>query len=434
MSRPARLISFGVVLVALGLFVAGCSRTQESQIVEHIKHGLAFFQRGRPLLTDLRPVQGGWIIQRLGSDIDSLNPITLESSDGQMISGEINEGLLQLNNYTLKLEPCLALSWEVSPDQLTYTFHLRQGVKWHDGQPFTADDVKFTYDKVMDPKVDAEMLRSYFTSVKSCEVLDPYTVRFVTTDKYFKMLEEIGEMPILPRHAFATGNPDFNQNDFARSPIGTGPYKFVRWITGSQIVLDRNDDYWDKAHIRYPKRLLYEVVQEPYVAAQLLKKGEIDIFDGVSPIIWKYDLDHSRAMDKMPANHLPVPPPTTTSASTCATRSSPTSAFATPIDLLIPRDAILSQIYLSQYANKTSGYDMTTAASYKPGRAAHGVQTPRRPCRCSTTPGGRKTTVTACSTRTTSRSASRSSTARALPPRKKWSSSSRKRSATAASR
>ena len=127
-------------------------------------------------------------------------------------------------------------------------------MKWHDGEPFTADDVKYTYDKMMNPKVDAAQLRTYFENIKSCDVLDPYTVRFTATERYFKSLEMIGTLPIVPKHIFEQGEPDFNKHPYGRHPIGTGPYKFVRWDTGSQIVLERNDDYWDTAHPRYPKR------------------------------------------------------------------------------------------------------------------------------------------------------------------------------------
>ena len=364
MSRPTRFLTLGALALVAALGVAGCSQ-QRSQIIEHIKHGLAFFHRGRPLLADLHPVQGGWIIQRIGADIDSLNPLTLESSDGQMISGNINEGLLQLNNFTLKFEPCLAESWEISPDQLTYTFHLRKGVKWHDGQPFTAEDVLYTYQRIQDPKVDAAPLRSYFSNIKSCEIVDANTIRFTATERYFKTLETLGTMPILPKHAFEVGNPDFNSNDFSRHPIGTGPYKFVRWITGTQIVVERNDDYWDKAHLRYPKRIVYQVVQEPYVAAQLLKKGEVDIFDGVTPVMWKYDLDHSRAIDKCRQIIYPYP------AYNYLGFNLRNPLFSDirvrhAIDLLIPRDAILAQIYLNQYATKTSGPDPVGTPNYNP--------------------------------------------------------------------
>jgi peptide/nickel transport system substrate-binding protein len=310
------------------------------------------------------PVQGDWVVQRIDSDVDSLNPITGEDTNGDLIrSSLVCEGLLQVNNYTAKLEPCLAETWEISPDQLTYTFHLRHGVKWHDGQPFTAEDVKFTYDKVQDPKTDCPFLRVYFTTIKSCDVLDPYTVRFTASERYFKTLDAIGGLPIVPKHIFEQGEPDFNKHPFQRHPIGTGPYKFVRWDTGSQIVLERNDDYWDTAHPRYPQRIVYEVIEEPYVAAQLVKKDEIDVFDKVAPLIWQHSLAGSPSMTRLhkivytyPAYQyvgynlrLPV-------FSDIRVRHA--------IDLLMPRDEIISKIYLGQYASKTSGYDLPSAPSY----------------------------------------------------------------------
>jgi peptide/nickel transport system substrate-binding protein len=355
MSFPARLRLLEAVALTT-LLLGGCSRQNEPPAPP---------AQGRPLISDLRPIQGDWVVQRIGADIDSLNPVILESADGQVISSQINEGMLQLNNFTLKLEPCLAETCEISPDQLTYTFHLRHGVKWHDGEPFTADDVKYTYDKVQDPKVDCPFLRIYFTNIKSCEVLDPYTVRFVATERYFKTLEMIGELAIVPKHVFEKGDPDFNTNDFQRHPIGTGPYKFVRWDTGSKIVVERNDDYWDTTRPRYPKRLVYEVIQEPYIAAQLLKKGEIDVFDNVSPIIWKYDLEHSPAMKQCREIVYPFPSYNYLGFNLRLPLFSDIRVRHA-IDLLMPRDEILAQIYLNQYANETSGFDPPSSRNYNP--------------------------------------------------------------------
>ncbi len=318
-----------------------------------------------PPVTDLNPVQGDWVVQRIDSDIDTLNPVTGESANGQWLSWiVINEGMLQMDNSTLKLEPCLAESWEISPDQLTYTFHLRHGVKWHDGEPFTADDIKFTYDRIQDPKVDGAPVRSYFTNIKSCEVLDPYTVRFVATERYFKTLEVLGTYIVaLPRHVFAKGDPDFNKNEFGRHPIGTGPYKFVRWITGSQIVVERNDDYWDKAHPRYPKRIIYQVLEEPYVAAQLLKKGEIDVFDRVDPIQWERELKPSASMQHLHEIVYPFPSYSYMGFNLRLPLFSDIRVRHA-IDLLVPRDKIIAEVYLNQYANKTSGYDPASVPSY----------------------------------------------------------------------
>ena len=356
MSFPAPFRLLGGVILTACLF-SGCSRQDEMP-----KSSAA----GRPLLSDLHPVQGDWVVQRIASDIDSLNPITLESADGQVISALVNEGMLQLNNFTLKLEPCLAESYEISPDQLTYTFHLRHGVKWQDGAPFTADDVKYTYDRVQDPKVDCPFLRIYFTNIKSCEVLDPYTVRFIASERYFKTLEMVGELAIVPKHILEKGESDFNKHPFGRHPIGTGPYKFVRWDTGAQIVLERNDAYWDMAHPRYPKRLVYEVIQEPYIAAQLLKKGEIDVFDAVSPIIWKFDLEHSPSLKQCHQIVYPFPAYNYLGFNLRLPLFSDIRVRHA-IDLLIPRDEIMAEIYLNQYANKTSGFDPPSTRNYNPG-------------------------------------------------------------------
>ena len=355
MSLSARFPHFaGIALLAL--LLGGCSRPGQILVSTTPAH---------PLASDTQPVPGDWVVQRISADIDSLNPVTSQAADAQWLCWNvINEGMLQMNNYTLKLEPCLAVSWEISPDQLTYTFHLRHGVKWHDGTPFTADDIKFTYDKIMDPKVDAAPLRSYFTNIKSCEVLDPYTVRFVATERYFKTLEVLGTYIVaIPRHVFEKGDPDFNKNEFGRHPIGTGPYKFVRWDTGSQIVVERNDDYWDKDHPRYPERIIYQIVQEPYIAAQLLKKGEIDVFDAVSPIIWKYDLEHSPAMKKAHEIVYPFPPYNFLGFNLRLPLFSDIRVRHA-IDLLLPRDEMLAQIYLNQFANKTSGYDPPSVPTY----------------------------------------------------------------------
>jgi peptide/nickel transport system substrate-binding protein len=348
---PVRLL---MTALLAGLTLAACSRQEDT----------ASPKSDETLANPGPPVQGDLVIERIGSDVDTLNPLTCQTTDGQWLSENvINEGLLQMNNYTLKLQPCLAESWEISPDQLTYTFHLRHGVKWHDGEPFTADDVKFTYDKLMDPKVDAAPIRSYFTTVKSCEVLDPYTVRFVATERYFKTLEVIGTfMPICPKHVLEQGNPDFNTHPFGRHPIGTGPYKFVRWDTGAQIVVERNDDYWAGA-IHYPKRMIFQIIEEPYVAAQLLKKGQIDVFDGVSPILWKHDLEGTRSMDHLHETVYDFP---AYSYMGFNLRSPLFSDIRVrhAIDLLMPRDEIIKEIALGKYASKTSGYDPPSEPSY----------------------------------------------------------------------
>lgn len=350
---PRTLICL-LAAAALAVLPTGCSRQQPAPT--------ASGPQTPPTSFDPTPVQGDWVIQRIDSDIDTLNPLTVSTANGQVISSNISEGMLKMDPFTLKLEPCLAESYEISPDQLTYTFHLRKGVKWHDGEPFTAEDVKFSYDKVQDPKVDCPFLRLYFNNIKSCEVIDPYTVRFTATERYFKTLEAVGGLSILPKHVFDKDPTDFNKHPFGRHPIGTGPYKFVRWDTGSQIVLERNDDYWE-GPTHYPKRLVFQVLEENYVATQLLKKGEIDVFEKVSPIDWEREIKNSPAMSRLHELVYDYP------AYSYIGYNLRNPIFSDirvrhAIDLLIPRDEIISQIYLNQYATKTSGYDMPASPSY----------------------------------------------------------------------
>ena len=346
MSFPASF-RLWVGLVLLVCLLSACSRQNDSPPPT---------TTGRPLVSDLKPVQGDWVIQRIDSDVDTLNPAVTQTTNGALISSLICEGMLHTNYYTLKLDPMLAESYEISPDQLTYTFHLRHGVKWHDGEPFTADDVKFTYDKVMDPKSDTAPLRSYLTTVKSCDVLDPYTVRFVTSERYFKTLEVLGTfLQIVPKHVFANGDPSFDKNEYGRHPIGTGPYKFLRWDTGARLVLERNDNYWG-GPITYPSRLVFEIIEEPYVATQLLKKGDIDAIDHVSPIQWVRELKDSRSMKRLRQIVYPYP------AYNYLGFNLRDPLFQDirvrhAIDLLIPRQKILDQVYLTDYGTETAGYD-----------------------------------------------------------------------------
>ena len=102
------------------------------------------------------PVDGDWLIYHLSAEPATLNPITAtDAYEGTVNNGKIYETLIERNNETLELEPLLAESWEVSEDKLKYTFKIREGIKWHDGTPFTSEDVVFSYKTIMNPKVTA---------------------------------------------------------------------------------------------------------------------------------------------------------------------------------------------------------------------------------------------------------------------------------------
>jgi peptide/nickel transport system substrate-binding protein len=229
------------------------------------------------------PADGDWLIYHLGAEPATLNPITAtDAYEGIVNSGNVYETLLKRDNDTLELEPLLAESWTISDDKLTYTFKIKKGVKWQDGVPFTADDIVFSYKTIMDPKVDAPQLRSYYQEIKDVRALDEHTVQFTYARPYFLALEFCGGIPIVPKHIFEKG--DFNTNPAGRSPIGTGPYRFVKWTTGSEIVLEKNDDYWgEKPHL---KKVIFRIITDPSVALQVLKRQELDVAS-LTPIQWE---------------------------------------------------------------------------------------------------------------------------------------------------
>ncbi|MGH7890175.1 MAG: peptide-binding protein, partial [Thermodesulfobacteriota bacterium] len=233
--------------------------------------------------SDAEPVDGDWLIYNLSAEPANLNPITAtDAYETTVNSGNVYETLVRRDNKTLEIVPLLADSWEISEDKLVYTFYIKKGIKWHDGVPFTSQDVVFSYNKIIDPKVDSPQLRNYYQDIRKVEALDDYTVRFTYARPYFLALEFCGGMPIVPEHIFEKG--DFNTNPAGRSPVGTGPYKFAKWNTGSEIILEKNEDYWGKKpHI---KRIVFKIINDPSVAFQVLKREDLDL-TGLTPIQWE---------------------------------------------------------------------------------------------------------------------------------------------------
>ena len=231
---------------------------------------------------DSLPQDGDWLIYHISAEPATLNPVTATDVYESIInSGNIYETLVKRDNKTLEIIPLLAKSWDISDDKLEFTFHLKEGINWQDGTPFTSEDVVFSYKKIMDPKVDSARLKSYYQEIKSVVALDKFTVKFTYARPYFLALEFCGGMPLVPKHIFESG--DFNKNPAGRHPVGTGPYKFLSWETGREIVLERNNDYWGaKPHL---DKIVFRIINDPNVAFQVLRKGDID-FAGLTPIQW----------------------------------------------------------------------------------------------------------------------------------------------------
>ncbi|MDZ4859674.1 MAG: peptide-binding protein, partial [Candidatus Hydrogenedentes bacterium] len=153
-----------------------------------------------------------------------------------------------------------------------------------DGTPLTANDVKFTFDVIRDPKNETMDLRNYFQDITACEVVDDYTVRYECAKPYFRHMLMIGGLPIFPKHIYGQG--DFNTHEYNRKPVGSGPYKFELWETNGQIVLARNPDYWNPAQQPNLDKLVWRIITDPDSALEVFMRGDVDSI-GLTPEQWE---------------------------------------------------------------------------------------------------------------------------------------------------
>ena len=194
-----------------------------------------------------------------------------------MIAGNIYESLLR---YDEKLNPLpsLAKSWEISPDQTVYTFKLQEGVKWHDGKPFTADDVVFTLDKFL-REVHPRWRPIVNAQVKAIEKVDDLTIRVSLKQPFgpFMLSQEVASAPMIPKHIYE--GTDFRANPANNTPIGTGPMKFGEWRKGSYVKLVRNEEYWDKGK-PYLDEMYFQFIPDAAARAVAYETGKVDVLTG----------------------------------------------------------------------------------------------------------------------------------------------------------
>ncbi len=175
------------------------------------------------------------------ADARTLVPILAADSASSEICSMIFNGLVKYDK-DVSLVGDLAESWEIQDDGLQIVFHLRKNVSWHDGAPFTAGDVEFTYSKLIDPGVKTPYSGD-FERVESFEIIDDHTVKVKYKEPFAPGLSSWG-MPIMPRHLLE--KEDLNSTPFSRRPVGTGPYIFRSWTAQEKIELISNHAYFEK--------------------------------------------------------------------------------------------------------------------------------------------------------------------------------------------
>jgi peptide/nickel transport system substrate-binding protein len=220
------------------------------------------------------PAYGDTFIRASIADITALIPNITTDVSSHDVGGQIYDGLVRADR-NLNYVPQLAESWTFSKDCLTLTFKLRRDVKWHDGRPFTAEDVLFTHKTMIDPKTPTAYDEG-FRLVKDAEVVDPYTFWVSYSKPYAKALQTWA-MYMLPKHLLEpyveTGK--LKESPQNSRPIGTGPYRFQEWKSGEKVVLTANADYY--AGRPYLSRVVYRVIPSQGTIFLELKAKGVDL-------------------------------------------------------------------------------------------------------------------------------------------------------------
>ena len=241
------------------------------QTIRGIAAGLAIVALGALW----KPAASAELKMGLNSESLSVDPHFANFDSNGALAQHIFDPLV-FRDANMQPVPALAQSWRIVDDK-TWEFKLRQGVKFHDGGELSADDVKFSFERIPTIKNTPSSLTVYTKQIKSVEIVDRYTVRMTTDAPFPLMPTYLSTIVIVSKKAAETASTeDFNQG---RATIGTGPFKFVEWVKGERFVLDRFDGYWG------PKAEWTRVVMRPIPNATTrvaaLLSGDIDIMDAV---------------------------------------------------------------------------------------------------------------------------------------------------------
>jgi len=221
-----------------------------------------------PIAHAQKPIYGGSITIAQGVEPPGLDPTTATSAViPRVVYSNILEGLVKIDRNG-KIAPALVRDFKISKDGKEHTFILKKGVKFHDGKPFDAEDVKFTFERLMDPKT-ATAHPEYYKDIDSVQVVDSHTVKI--------KMKNVNSMFL-----FNLARPDsiiVNKQAVDRlksAPIGTGPFKFVEWVRGDHITLAKFDDYHRKG-IPYLDKVTFKFIGDPSAQIASLKAGDIDV-------------------------------------------------------------------------------------------------------------------------------------------------------------
>lgn len=229
------------------------------------------------------PKRGGTVVVVMNADPGPMNPAITTAGGTHTVTDQIFNGLVGLDD-TLNPVPELAASWTISADGKTYTFKLASGVMWHDGQPFSSADVKFTFEQGL-LKFHARTKAALESVLDGIDAPDAGTVIFRFKQPYGPFLQrlDVVEASIIAKHIY--DGKDLEKDPATAKPIGTGPFKFTEYVKGDHVTLDRNTTYFKKdasgAQLPYLDKAILRIIPNSTTAVQALEQGEVDYLGSV---------------------------------------------------------------------------------------------------------------------------------------------------------